>query len=147
MKESVSVVALDLGINFGVCFYDRIEENSFHDQLPKDDRLDYFYHTISKLYDLYTPTAFAYGKPNLFGKCRYNVVALHFKLAGVLELFCERKQIYCFPINDSEARKIVFGQQITKKEAHKQIGKESADETDAIVISRAIYKKITDANE
>jgi len=142
----ISVVGVDLGIHFGVAFKDKVGENSFHSELPKEDRLDYFYSIISNLHNTYNPTAFTYGKPHVFGKCRYNVIALHLKLAAMIELFCERRNIYCIPIGDSEARKIVFDKKITKKEAHKETGIKSADEADALILCRAMYIKIKNEN-
>jgi hypothetical protein len=140
----LTLLGIDLGLNLGYCIKNAKIEDSGAIVLI-EDKLVTLYELLEQLKSRYNFTAVVYGKPNIFFKNRYSVTSLHLKMAGVVEYFCEQNQIYCFELNDSEARKAIFKRKISKQEAERELGMKP-DAADATILARAMYDKLIKAN-
>lgn len=145
----ISILAIDLGKKTGYCFKDSKGEmwGSFEldEEIPHAD----FHKQLINLLETYHPSAIVYGKPNIFGGA-YNswmVLNRHLKYAGIACLIAEKKDLYVFEINDTTARKKVFGSgKLKKAECQKLTGIEDPDASDATVIARAQYAILKEEN-
>jgi len=135
-KKQLSVLGIDVGKHTGWAFVDDSANDSgtFEITVFSD-----FEREIKALLELYTPSAVVVGQPNLFGRRNgYHTLAKHFGYIGILSLLCEKRALYLFILNDSSARKEVFGNgKITKDEVRQKMEVPSEDEADALVLALA----------
>lgn len=129
--EYNNCLAIDLGKTFGWCFKDRESEESGE---GKYDTLLDWSRQFLELLNIWKPNVVVFSKTNNFGY--WNSARVMLCQAAVGFYLCQKKRINYVELNDSSARKSVFGKAIKKLEAQETIKGYLPNELDAIILAR-----------
>jgi hypothetical protein len=133
-SEPQKILAIDLGKSFGWCYKHIDDEESFHGKYI--DLIDWG-KQISDLLDEWKPDLLVLSQTNNFG--HWNASRSMLMQAGVAFYISGKKGIQGIELNDSQARKAVFGKAIKKKEVQAKFPDIQSDELDARILARGCY--------
>jgi Holliday junction resolvasome RuvABC endonuclease subunit len=127
----MKILAIDLGTRFGYCFKNGNDEN-FGTGVCID--LTDWGKQFKELLDLWKPDIVVLSQTNNFGF--WNATRAMLMKAGAAFYICGKAGIAGIELNDSSARKAVFGKGIKKKEVQKIYPDIQADALDALILAR-----------
>ena len=130
----MKLIAIDLGASYGWCFKHNEYEVSGHAKCV--DLLDWG-KQFKDLLELWKPEIVVLSQTNNFGF--WNATRSMLMKSGIAFYICGKKGIPGIELNDTQARKAVFGKAIKKKEAQAIFSGTQADELDSIILGRGWY--------
>lgn len=135
MSKTLKILAIDLGRNYGWCFKHGQDEESGH---AKFDGLMDWGKQFKDLIHTWKPDIVVLSQTNNFGF--WNATRAAMLQAGTAFYIAGYSEIPGVELNDSSARKAVFGKAIKKKEVQNLMPGIQADELDAIILARGWHK-------
>lgn len=129
------IVSIDLGNSMGWCYKNGEDEESGHE---KTNGLVEWGDLIKRLLTTWKPDIVVVGQVNNFGFWYASRAAL--LQAGVVFYLSGKMGTPAIELNDSSARKAVFGKALNKKEVQMKHPEVHGDELDAIILCRGWHQ-------
>ena len=131
MTKALKILSIDLGHNYGWCYKNGEDEESGYSNYK--DIIEWG-ENFKKLIEKWKPEIIVLSQTNNFGY--WNASRSMLIQAGIAFYIAGKKGISGIELNDSSARKEIFGKAIKKKEVQKLMPEYQADELDAIILAR-----------
>lgn len=129
----MKIVSFDVGKSTGWAYLDITGEETGVFQFTS---LAAYEKCVKDIIQLYKPDVVVTAYPTRF----YRVIVYQSKLAAIVELCCEKKNIQFAEVNDSTCKKDILGNgKASKEEIMQYFNKDTEHEADALMFATHIY--------